>query len=1123
MCIKSITEKGRDGMIGSRIKKDNLIKTLFITTILIFSGIVGVVGIFEVDNRSDNYNYNQESIATSDLPDMAHNGARGNPRATVDVGVVGVSDIDAVNFIDHFPGKVVHMNVSIQNFGDSDITEPFDILMTVSDGSSRYPSYTYQENKTIPYALGKSVLKANAPHQNLSWNWTPPLSMPHGAEFNFSISDISFRVCFTTLLEGDQNSVNNQLCLMVKVDKPDFNIELEPGWTINKIYFPQEPFHVVPKKGQTNQFELNFTLYNFGEATYINFTVQAPPDWKAIPPPRQFWQSRSNSSSPAQNLSITVFPSIRLQNLPTATTLNIKLTAIAESFPLERDTLVFKGDVSFVPFPNIIPPKVPEGMDVYYITPGEAYIDFKVQNQGNGEDNFKCWAQVGERKVGRDRLLRDGWRAVVHSGTKTRILSRGESQIVTVKVIVPSKVRAGSPAGITLFAQSIKDPSHIDGTKNKTTYIFADLFKEVSFDLTETLTTLSMLPNDDISTLLRIRNTGNKADKTISVNVSSKPEDWEVIIDSSDIPGNGLQRNGTAEIEIIIKTPRYVVESLYDIKLSAISDNQIKDEITLQVQILKVRHIALSCKDSRKTGKVSEKISYLITVENNGNTKDSIDLRHSFVTPDMKEMGWKIVMSKNFTTLYPYESRDVVVSVFIPLEALADTEFITAHLDGYRVLIRGISQNDTSVVADKEIEIVVEAIYKFSFNKEKDKRYMILHNTQNVYYSFSMTNEGNIMDIYDLGLDTTPANKEWVSIPYIERRLRPGVTEKLYIELEPPSHLSAGNYEFEIFATSRNIPTLKQQLNLTIEIIEFDLAIKSIYIGDILLKDAEIDEGETVLLRAELENIGDLDYYNKTIEQLVGKEKGLSLIIKFTEGRNYIGETNVTYLPSKLSNDNNSIFVGIPWKIGKARDYEITVEIDPNGDIPESKTLNNKIKGTLSVGSKEGKDEKDEGASAGDLALLLILIIIFMIIMIVGIWMTLNISKQKLKKGYTVDGEYKPYEETDKAEFDKDDEEEEPEGGVLGIQDERPYGAKKKDKFLTDLSTILTMKSIRRTKPIRRSKPLTSLIGEGKPAGLGRPRIAGYLPPKSEKETKPTDAKAPTSKSTESPPPGGKS
>jgi hypothetical protein len=226
----------------------------------------------------------------------------------------------------------------------------------------------------------------------------------------------------------------------------------------------------------------------------------------------------------------------------------------------------------------------------------------------------------------------------------------------------------------------------------------------------------------------------------------------------------------------------------------------------------------------------------------------------------------------------------------------------------------------------------------------------------------------------------------------------------------------------------------------------------------------------------------------------------------------------VTYLPSKTSGQNNTVWVSIPWKIGKARDYDLAAEVDPEGEIPDSDSGNNRVKGTLPITMDNQQGGGGTSEEAESLNIILILIIIFIVVMIIGIWMTVNLSRRAKRKGYTEDGEYKPYEETDKAQFDKDEEEEEePEGGVLAVHDESPYGAKKKDKFMTSLKSMTTMRTIRKTKPIRRSKPLTSLMGEGTPQ-IDRPHVAGYLPPMSKSgDSTSTASKTTTAQDSDSP------
>jgi hypothetical protein len=202
------------------------------------------------------------------------------------------------------------------------------------------------------------------------------------------------------------------------------------------------------------------------------------------------------------------------------------------------------------------------------------------------------------------------------------------------------------------------------------------------------------------------------------------------------------------------------------------------------------------------------------------------------------------------------------------------------------------------------------------------------------------------------------------------------------------------------------------------------------------------------------------------------------------------------------------MWVSFPWKIGKARTYTIIVKFDPYDSFPESSDENNELTGKLQVTGAGGKNSgaDDNQGLSSDVLGVLIAIVIVVIIMLLGIWANISIAKRGAKKGYTADGEYKPYEDDSKADFAHDDEdsEEEPEGGVLGIQSDHPYGGKKGkgDKFMKDVISITTMKPIRKTKPIKKSKPLTSLGDDTRKMGLDKPHIAGYLPPKSDSSDK---------------------
>ena len=71
-----------------------------------------------------------------------------------------------------------------------------------------------------------------------------------------------------------------------------------------------------------------------------------------------------------------------------------------------------------------------------------------------------------------------------------------------------------------------------------------------------------------------------------------------------------------------------------------------------------------------------------------------------------------------------------------------------------------------------------------------------------------------------------------------------------------------------------------------------------------------------------------------------------------------------------------------------------------------------------------------------------------------------------------------------------------------------------KDKFKTDVAAMITMRAIRKTKPIKKSKPITPFGADGRPLGLQKPHVAGYLPPAKSETTTPTTPSTITTPST---------
>jgi uncharacterized membrane protein len=998
----------------------------------------------------------------------------GNPntsqtiRAGDDVGIEYIWDVDRnITGVLHYPGFQVNLNVTIMNFGDSAISTAFDILLNITDDG--FPQYIYESKKTLPAALGLSVLLPKTSY-NLSWNWTPPKpeQMPPGSKNDYTKNDVTFKARIKTMHPGDIDTSNDRKGLEIVVSKPDFMVKLSRGWWwqngSNLEYEGYEKTVLTIKKNKLNQFDLKFTLENVGEATGISFEMINPYDWTAILPATQFWLSGMNSSDPARNLSVTVLPSSDLKNLPHGFDIKITLKAICDSYPDIYTTLNFIVNINYIPNPIIIPPEPTDDIGLFRFQPGFEYLDFKFINMGNGKDNFQIDASVGLVPDQTEGLMASGWNAVVHTGKYTKVLARGEHQNITLKLRIPSTVAVDSTCPVILSATSIKDPIHEDSEVNVTFLIQVDQFRSISI-VDPIPETISMYPNSEEKVTIYIENTGNSVDKSISLNVSEKPNEfWEIFLDTSDIPPSGLERSGTAFIDIIIKTPKNVLENEYFFNITANSDNIITDEISISVRVLEVYKFSLTSDIRKQFGNFTEELDFFVVLNNLGNTDDSIFIEHSLETPGMENLDWKVNISKNIVQLNYNESKIVKVSIYIPPNAVADTDFNTPYADGYRVKVIGTSMNDSWVTMEREFEIVVNPVYNFELDKEKKSVNLILNNEKtSVDFSFKITNTGNDIDWYDI---TYESDFNWLTISFSQRRLIPGATEELFINFESPWTRDAGSYEFLIICTSNKDTTLVRKLELIVNIEIFDLKLVEFRLGDLAVSEAELTEGDVVLLRAKLENNGDLNYSYDDF--------GRELVIGFYEGSNYIDEANFTFLPSKEYSINNTIWVAVEWKVSKSRLYKLRVKIDPNNDLPDSNKNNNEIISDLYVKPEHSSSEGGEQGFLNFIFIPILILVIFLIIIIAWIMIAKRRKRANVKSKL---GEYKPSTGASekKVEFESDYDkgfEEEPDGGILDKPGERSKLKEEREQFLAERLELVEMKPVSSMKPVKMMKPI---------------------------------------------------
>ena len=497
----------------------------------------------------------------------------------VDVGIDNIVDITAQTSPEHYPGMPITINCTVREYLNDAIGQSFDVIFTIDDNVDDLPGITHYANQTVlpPDLPPGGVL-------DLTWHWTPPLHAPQGSSWNYSEGHHIFTAIFSTAYDGDINSSNNQMKLNITVLNPNFDLELESGWG-----GVPEPIKLITiQTNDVTKFSSNFTVYNLGKETWVDFKVIVPKDWMATIPTPIFMPSFSNTSG--SNLSFTVFPSSDREYSPTQEELPIILEAYSRRYTFAADSVTFKVKIAFIPYPLIYPP------ETIFAAPFEFFVDVNVTNDGNGQDSFIAEASVGELPFEIEKLTQQGWSAEVSSGKYSRILDRGDNHTVTVKITIPLTVPAGAPCLVNLTVTSEKAmfacPNHPYAVQSGFFYVYSDAYYNV--DLQDNISSISMLPDSEETISVRIRNTGNTLDYAIMVNVTSAPEGWIVSIDTDDIPKPALASQDFANIELTIRTPKQVVMGRYYITITASSHGMVKDEAVITVDIMKYLKINLT-------------------------------------------------------------------------------------------------------------------------------------------------------------------------------------------------------------------------------------------------------------------------------------------------------------------------------------------------------------------------------------------------------------------------------------------------------------------------------------------------------------------------------------------------
>ncbi len=415
--------------------------------------------------------------------------------------------------------------------------------------------------------------------------------------------------------------------------------------------------------------------------------------------------------------------------------------------------------------------------------------------------------------------------------TNSLTLAPGGSDSIMLDVTVPHGTSDGS-YDIFVTATSQGDPAEYF-TAQTTTIVENPPFYDVI--LSAPILEHSVHPGDTAVYVITVLNNGNSPD-TIDLSKSGPWSSWGTLshLHASLEPGE------TQDITLTVEVPLDAQEGDYPIDVRGTSQGNTSkfSEITLTTNVIPIIYdVILYCDITSQTARPGEQLVYVITVHNNGNVDDTIDLSKSG-----PQSSWG-TLSNNSLILYPGHMEDITLTVDIPSDAEGGD---------YPIDVAGTSQGNTSETDEITCISTVEP-FIFEVILDADHTQHTIRPGQIVQYMITVENAGNTEDTINLTLSGTYSF--WGSLDEYFVFLEPEATQDILLTIEVPSDAAGGDYVITVTGTSQGDPVVLDELDFitTVDPWVYDVNLSS----DLYEKSAR--PGENFVFNITVENLGDIE------------------------------------------------------------------------------------------------------------------------------------------------------------------------------------------------------------------------------------------------------------------------
>ena len=391
-------------------------------------------------------------------------------------------------------------------------------------------------------------------------------------------------------------------------------------------------------------------------------------------------------------------------------------------------------------------------------------------------------------------------------------LAAGASTNVSISISGSALSTAGE------YEVKVKATSQGDNTKTAEVTTTTTILPTYSITLAGIgdLTTETSDASTGVSYRFRVTNTGN-TDDTVRLTTSG-----DVTATVSPTTAS-LTQGGSQTVTLTISGTSLAKAGDYAVKLTATSqgDDTVTVEETTTTTILPVYSIALAGVGElmTETSDASEGVSYTLTITNNGNTDDVIDLSTS---------GTDATLSETEVSLDAGASSQVVLTIAGDDLAIAGS---------YEVKVTATSQGDNTQTAEVTTTTTILPVYSIALAGVGELMTETSDASDGISYTLTMNN-GNTDDVIDLstsGTDKTEVSLDATTTVY-------SASSEVVLTIAGDDLAIAGSYEVKVTATSKgdDIQTLEVTTTTTILPV-YSIALAGV--GELMTETSDASEG----------------------------------------------------------------------------------------------------------------------------------------------------------------------------------------------------------------------------------------------------------------------------------------